>query len=287
MRLSELLSRGAALLAAAGVDSADVDAQLLAAHVLGVSRGALQSKLFTNDEIGDADASKLETLIEKRAERIPLQHLTGVAYFRNLELSVGPGVFIPRPETEGVAELAIQTLRAVPGEPVAVDFCTGSGAIAIALATEVPHSKVFAWELNQESEPWLRKNIAANRAEVELVMGDIAEDHPLFSKLAGQVDVVISNPPYIPTWAIPRDVEVQLHDPDLALYGGEDGMDVMRVVSRRALELLKPGGFLVVEHADTQGQLVADLFQADGWTSISIHQDLTGRDRSVSAIKAL
>lgn len=287
MRLSELVSRGASLLAEAGVDSAEVDAQLLAAHVLGISRGELQTKFFTGDEISSGDASKLEDLFAKRAERIPLQHLTGVAYFRNLELSVGPGVFIPRPETEGVAELAIQALRAVSGEPVAVDLCTGSGAIAISLATEVPQSKVFAWELNPDSENWLRKNIAANDAKVELVMGDIADAHPKFDELAGRVDLVISNPPYIPTWAVPRDVEVQLHDPDLALYGGEDGMDIMRVVSRRALELLKPGGFLVVEHADTQGQLVADLLESDGWHSIAIHQDLTGRDRSVSAIKAL
>lgn len=282
MKLSELLTRGSELLASVGIDSAEVDAQLLAAHVLGISRGELQAKLFLDPEI--PQAAELLELFQKRKQRIPLQHLTGVAYFRNLELAVGPGVFIPRPETEGVAELAIQALRSVPVEPIAVDLCTGSGAIAISLATEVPHSKVFAWELNPESESYLRQNLRGN---VELVMGDISEDHRLFEDLAGTVDVVVSNPPYIPNWAIPRDLEVQLHDPDLALYGGEDGLDIIRVVSRRAMQLLKPGGFLVVEHADSQGQLVADLFQADGWRSISIHQDLTGRDRSVSAIKGL
>ncbi len=282
MKLSELLTRGSELLASVGIDSAEVDAQLLAAHVLGISRGELQAKLFLDPEI--PQAPELLELFQKRKQRIPLQHLTGVAYFRNLELAVGPGVFIPRPETEGVAELAIQALRLVPEEPIAVDLCTGSGAIAISLATEVPHSKVFAWELNPESESYLRQNLRGN---VELVMGDISEDHQLFEDLAGTVDVVVSNPPYIPNWAIPRDLEVQLHDPDLALYGGEDGLDIIRVVSRRAMQLLKPGGFLVVEHADSQGQLVADLFQADGWRSISIHQDLTGRDRSVSAIKGL
>lgn len=282
MKLSELLTRGSELLASVGIDSAEVDAQLLAAHVLGISRGELQAKLFLDPEI--PQAAELLELFQKRKQRIPLQHLTGVAYFRNLELAVGPGVFIPRPETEGVAELAIQALRSVPMEPIAVDLCTGSGAIAISLATEVPHSKVFAWELNPESESYLRQNLRGN---VELVMGDISEDHRLFEDLAGTVDVVVSNPPYIPNWAIPRDLEVQLHDPDLALYGGEDGLDIIRVVSRRAMQLLKPGGFLVVEHADSQGQLVADLFQADGWRSISIHQDLTGRDRSVSAIKGL
>jgi len=279
MKLSELLSRGSQLLASAGIDSAEVDAQLLAAHVLGISRGELQAQLFLDPEISQTDS--LLELFQKRSERIPLQHLTGVAYFRNLTLEVGPGVFIPRPETEGVVELAI---KAMPEGGIAVDLCTGSGAIAISIATEVPNSRVYAWELNADSEPWLRKNLRGN---VELVMGDIALEHELFDELAGTVDVVISNPPYIPTWAVPKDLEVQLHDPALALYGGEDGLDIIRVVSRRAMQLLKPGGFLVVEHADTQGNLVADLFQTDGWENIQIHQDLTNRDRSVSATKAL
>jgi release factor glutamine methyltransferase len=134
MLLSDLLDRGTELLASAGVESPRVDAELLAAHVLGISRGELQARLITNSEIEGAES--IEILFQKRSERIPLQHLTGVAYFRNLTLKVGPGVFIPRPETEGVAELAIQALRAVPGEPVAVDLCTGSGAIAISLASE-------------------------------------------------------------------------------------------------------------------------------------------------------
>lgn len=284
MLLSDLLDRGTELLAKAEIESAAVDAQLLAAHVLGFSRGELQSKLITDFEVDEV--REIEELFRKRSERIPLQHLTGVAYFRNLALQVGPGVFIPRPETEGVADLAIQALRAVPGEPIAVDLCTGSGAIAISLATEVPQAKVYAWELNPDSEKLLRQNIAANGGAVELVMADIASDHPLFTELAGSVDVVISNPPYIPTWAIPRDIEVQLHDPDLALYGGEDGMDIMKVVSKRALQLLKPGGFLVVEHAESQAKIVADLFQADGWRQIRCHQDLTARDRTTTAVKA-
>jgi release factor glutamine methyltransferase len=243
----------------------------------------LQSKLITDYEIEDTDS--IEALFQKRSERIPLQHLTGVAYFRNLTLKVGPGVFIPRPETEGVADLAIQALRAVPGEPVAVDLCTGSGAIAISLASEVPSAKVYAWELNSESETLLRENISNNGNLVDLVMGDIADDHELFDELAGTVDVVVSNPPYIPTWAVPKELEVKLHDPSLALYGGEDGMDVMKIVSRRALQLLKPGGFLVVEHAETQAKIVADLLQEDGWTKITGHQDLTARDRATSAYK--
>lgn len=283
MLLSDLLDRGTELLASAGVESARVDAELLTAFVLGISRGELQSKLITNFEIEDTDA--IDALFQKRAERIPLQHLTGLAYFRNLTLRVGPGVFIPRPETEGVAELAIQALRAVPGEPVAVDLCTGSGAIAISLASEVPNAKVYAWELNSESEALLRENISNNGNRVDLVMGDIADEHELFDRLQGTVDVVVSNPPYIPSWAVPKELEVQLHDPSLALYGGEDGMDVMKIVSRRALQLLKPGGFLVVEHADSQAKIVADLLQEDGWTKITGHQDLTARDRATSAYK--
>ena len=284
MLLADLLARGTELLASAGIESAQVDAELLAAHVLGISRGELQARTITNFEV--EDSTSIENLFNKRAERIPLQHLTGVGFFRNLSLQVGPGVFIPRPETEVVTELAIQTLRAIPGEPIAVDLCTGSGAIAIAMATEVPNSKVFAWELNPASENLLRRNIYANGSAVELVMGDISDDHQLFDELAGRVDVVISNPPYIPTGAIPVDVEVQLHEPELALYGGDDGMDIMKVVSRRALQLLKPGGFLVVEHADSQAKIVADLFQSDGWSKITGHQDLTGRDRATTAYKS-
>ena len=284
MLLSELLTRGSELLRQAGIESAEVDAQLLAAHVLGISRGELQSKLFTNDELSEELSKSITDIIRKRSERIPVQHLTGIAYFRNLELFVGPGVFVPRPETEIVAQFAITALKEIPNEPIAVDLCTGSGAIAISMATEVPNSKVYAWELNPESEPWLRKN---TRGNVELVMADIAADHKLFSELEGVVDVVISNPPYIPNDAVPRDPEVRLHDPSLALYGGVDGMDIMRVVSRRALQLLKPGGLLVVEHADNQAQIVADLFIADGWKEIESHQDLSSRDRAVTARKAV
>ena len=284
MLLSELLTRGSELLRQAGIESAEVDAELLAAHVLGISRGELQSKLFSDDDISSEVAETITNLFQKRSQRIPLQHLTGIAYFRNLELFVGPGVFVPRPETEIVAQFAISELMKVSNEPIAVDLCTGSGAIAISIATEVPNSKVYAWELNPESEPWLRKNIRGN---VELVMADIADDHKLFAELEGIVDVVISNPPYIPTDAVPRDPEVRLHDPGLALYGGEDGMDIMRVVSRRALELLKPGGLLVVEHADNQAQIVADLFKADGWKEIESYQDLSSRDRAVTARKAV
>ena len=285
MQLIALLEAAVAKLAAAGVDAPEIDAQLLAAHVLDSNRGGIQSDLIIGRELTEPQTEAIERLVNERAKRIPLQHLTGTGYFRNLELAVGRGVFIPRPETESVAELAIQALRAVPGEPIAVDLCTGSGAIAIAMATEVPNAEVFAWELNPESESFLRSNIAKYGDRVQLTMGDIADDAG-FAELAGRVSVVISNPPYIPKDAIPRDLEVREHDPALALYGGDDGMAVMRIVSRRAVELLVPGGFLVVEHADNQAGIVADLLEGDGWKQVRSHKDLSGRDRAVSAVKA-
>jgi release factor glutamine methyltransferase len=285
MLLADALAKASAAFTEAGIETPEIDAQLLAAHVLGSSRGSIQSDLIVGRELTEDELQEFEALATKRAERLPLQHLTGKGYFRNLELKVGKGVFIPRPETESVAELAIQALRAIPGEPIAVDLCTGSGAIAIAMATEVPNSKVYAWELNPESESYLRENIAAYGNAVNLTMGDIADDSE-FTELIGKVSVVISNPPYIPVGAIPRDIEVREHDPALALYGGEDGMDVMHVVSRRALELLVPGGFLVVEHADNQAGVVADLLVEGGWKQVRSHKDLSGRDRAVSAVKA-
>lgn len=285
MRLADALAKATETLTTAGIDSAGVDAELLAAHILGGNRGSLQSDVIVGRTLSETELSEFEQIVGERAKRIPLQHLTGKGYFRNLELTVGKGVFIPRPETESVAELAIQALRAVPGEPIAVDLCSGSGAIAIAMATEVPNAKVFAWELNPESESFLRKNIERYGNAVKLTMGDIADDEA-FSNLINKVSVVISNPPYIPVDAIPRDVEVREHDPALALYGGADGMDVMHVVSRRALEILTPGGFLVVEHADNQAAIVADLLLEDGWKQVRSHKDLSGRDRAVSAVKS-
>lgn len=285
MQLADALAKASAAFAEACIETPEIDAQLLAAHVLGSSRGSVQSDLIIGRQLTDDQLKEFEALVEKRSQRLPLQHLTGKGYFRNLELKVGKGVFIPRPETESVAELAIQALRAVPGEPIAVDLCTGSGAIAISLATEVPNAKVFAWELNPESESYLRDNIAAYGDAVNLTMGDIADDAS-FTELVGKVAVVISNPPYIPAGAIPRDIEVREHDPALALYGGEDGMDVMHAVSRRAMELLVPGGFLVVEHADNQASVVADLLLEDGWKQVRSHKDLSGRDRAVSAVKS-
>src|SRR5690606_21954741 len=221
---------------------------------------------------------------ERRAAREPLQHITGLAPFRSLELAVGPGVFVPRPETEFVAQLAIDALIAVPSpQPLAVDLGTGSGAIALALATEVPHARVVAVERSPEAHVWAERNIRATGADnIRLVLGDLADALP---ELDGAVAGVVSNPPYVPDGAIPRDVEVRLHDPAAALYGGADGLDVVRALSRRARALLRPGGALVIEHGELQGAAMRELLTADGWRAGATHRDLLGRDRVTTAAR--
>lgn len=282
--LRDVVSHVATLFAEAGIDSAQVDAELLAAHVLKLNRGQLQSAMIADQTLSEGEAEELTNLYGRRIKREPLQHITGKAYFRNLELEVGRGVFIPRPETEFVAQLAIDALRGVAGDkPIAVDLGTGSGAIALSMATEVPHAKIFAVEKSDLAMPFTRKNFENCAAEnAELIQGDLID---AFAELDGLVAVVASNPPYIPLQAIPRDIEVRDFDPELALYGGEDGMDVMHGVSATAMRLLHPGGFLVVEHADSQGAQVSQLLLADGWRQVRSHKDLTGRDRAVTAIK--
>ena len=267
----------------AGVPDARVDAELLLGHVAGWSRGQVQARAVTGATLAAGAQEALVALVARRATREPLQHLTGTAPFRSLELRVGPGVFVPRPETEGVAQLAIDALRAVAEPaPVAVDLGTGSGALALALATEVPHARVHAVELSPEAAVWTRRNIAATGADVHLVVGDLADALP---ELDGTVAVVVSNPPYVPDGMVPRDPEVRLHDPALALYGGADGLDVVRVLSRTGLRLLRPGGLLVVEHGEHQGAAMRDLLTRDGWQGAATHRDLTGRDRSTTAAR--
>jgi release factor glutamine methyltransferase len=284
MNLSASLDRAAAILESAGVPSPRVDAELLVGHVLGISRGGVQARVATDASIAPDEAIELAELVERRAAREPLQHITGFAHFRSLELVVGPGVFVPRPETESVAQHAIDALRAVASpEPVGVDLGMGSGAIALALATEVPHARVYGVEVSPRAYVWARENFRRVGApNATPVFHDLAEALP---ELDGAVDVVISNPPYIPVGAIPRDPEVRLHDPELALYGGEDGLDVVRQVSATAWRLLRPGGTLVLEHGELQAAPIAALLTEDGWSAISHHRDLTGRDRATVALR--
>ncbi|WP_431807085.1 peptide chain release factor N(5)-glutamine methyltransferase [Microbacterium paraoxydans] len=280
--LATVVRAAAQRLADAGVPDPLVDAELLAAHVLDRRRGEVQAAIVRGDRIDEEQQAALTRLVSRRSEREPLQHLTGVAPFRHLELAVGPGVFVPRPETETVAQFAIDALlNSGEAAPIAVDLGTGSGAIALAMATEVPHARVFAAELSEEAHAWAARNVAGVE-NLTLVLSDLADAFP---ELDGTASVVISNPPYVPDAAVPRDPEVRLFDPALALYGGADGLDVVRVLSGRALRLLRPGGLLVIEHGELQGAAIRDLLAADGWRATATHRDLTLRDRATTAIR--
>ncbi|MDQ4137795.1 MAG: peptide chain release factor N(5)-glutamine methyltransferase [Actinomycetota bacterium] len=282
--MAGLRAEAVARLAEAGVPSPEVDAELLIGHVLGLTRGQVQAKALTGSEVEQEHALAIRALVERRAAREPLQHITGRAAFRSLGLAVGPGVFVPRPETEFVAQLAIDALSAVPSpEPLAVDLGTGSGALALALASEVPHSRVVAVENSPAAFPWAERNIRETGLEnVRAVFVDLADALP---ELDGAVDVVVSNPPYIPTDAVPRDPEVRLFDPEAALYGGADGLDVVRKVSQTALRLLRPGGTLVLEHGELQGAEIRELLTADRWRAAATSRDLLGRDRATTALR--
>ena len=273
-----------ALLDRAGVPDPAVDAELLIGHVIGEGRGRVQALVAMDAAVESDIRDEVLGLADRRAAREPLQHITGRAPFRSLELAVGPGVFVPRPETEQVAQFAIDALRAVASpEPVGVDLGTGSGAIALAMATEVPHARIVAVENSPEAFIWARQNIdGSGAANARVVFVDLADALP---ELDGNVDVVISNPPYIPADAIPRDPEVRLFDPERALYGGADGLDVVRAVSRTALRLLRPGGTLVIEHGELQGAEIRALLAADGWRAPATHRDFTTRDRATTAIR--
>ncbi|HVM27216.1 MAG TPA: peptide chain release factor N(5)-glutamine methyltransferase [Mycobacteriales bacterium] len=282
--LRTAVSAATTTLAAAGVDSPQHDARALAVHVLGLAR---LSDLLLVDRMDDAQSVAFDDLVARRAARVPLQHLTGSVGFRYLELEVGPGVFVPRPETESVVQWAVDALAAggVP-EPLCADLCAGSGAIALALADEVPGATVHAVERDPEALAWARRN-AANRMragdpEVHLHLGSAEDALPGFD---GTLDLVISNPPYVATTeAHLPDPEVVDHDPKIALFAGEDGLDVVRLVEQAARRLLKPGGLVVVEHSDGQGRTAPALFeQAGGWSEVADHQDLLGRDRFVTA----
>lgn len=288
--LAQLRSWAIDVLGAAGVPDPEVDVDILLSTQLGIGRGVLAAKLLTQSTISSEDAASFRVLISRRETREPLQHILGVAWFRTLTLSVGPGVFVPRPETEQLAGMAIAALKVLPdSSPIAVDLGTGSGAIALSIATEVPYAQVFAVEKSSDALPWTSKNFAEYGADnAQLVQGDLAGDELLTShpEIAGQVAVIVSNPPYIPAAATPRDPEVHLFDPQMALYGGEDGLDFIRQISQIALVLGRPGSQLMLEHGEFQGPAIREILSLDGWRSPQTFQDLTGRDRYTSATRA-
>jgi release factor glutamine methyltransferase len=282
VKLSEALAFASEKLSAAGVPSPQADATWLLCHILETDRSDLLTRITFDQKLAAEQLDAFLFALARREKREPLQHITGKAAFRSLELSVGPGVFIPRPETEQVVQYAIDYLRQLPRPGVAIDLGTGSGAIAIAMAVEVPQTKVYAVELSQVAFDYAAKNIEANAAAVELRLGAMQE---VVSDLVGELDVVISNPPYIPDSAIPIDPEVRNFDPELALYGGEDGLDVIRDISGIAAALLRAGGLLVLEHADGQSDDIRELLLNDGWLSVSAFQDATMRYRTITAIR--
>ncbi len=274
-----LLREAATRLADAGVASPDFDAAELLAHVLGTTR----SGLVLVEQVGDQHAQAYAGLVARRALREPLQHLIGTAAFRHVELAVGPGVFTPRPETELLAGWGIDRAREVlasGSQPVVVDLCTGSGAIALSVATEVPQARVHAVELSDDALVWAQRNLSGSG--VDLRHGDMAEAFP---DLDGDVDVVLCNPPYIPLEAYESVApEAREHDPHLALFSGDDGLVAMRVLEATAARLLRCGGVVGAEHADLQGDSAPGVFRAaDRWREVADHVDLAGRPRYLTA----
>lgn len=286
-RVDAVLQLAVQALERAGIDSARADAELLLASVLNVRRGRVQALALLGADLDAERSTAFRALVIRRAAREPLQHLTGLAAFREIELEVGPGVFVPRPETEVVAGIAIAALRRVDAQDrraMAVDLGTGSGAIALAMAAEVPLATVVGVEMQPQAFIWARRNAARLALpNAHIICGDLACALP---QASGAVDVVVSNPPYVPDDAIPRDPEVRLHDPATALYGGADGLDVVRRVIATAERLLRPGGTLVVEHGEWQGAEVRALLRSATWRAPSTIPDLTGRDRATTATRA-
>ena len=296
MRVSEAVAEGAARLAAAGIPSPRVDAELLLAYVLGIGR----TRLLLADDLSAQQRDRYRDLVARRAARVPLQHLIGRAPFRHIELRVGPGVFIPRPETEVMVDWALRWLRERPerrpgAEPLrVVDLCAGSGAIAAAIAAEgaeIGEIRVYAVEVDPEALRWLQQNAddaaAAGIARIIVVPGD-ATDPTTLADLDGTVDLVISNPPYVPAGnasALPP--EVTEHDPAIAIFGGDDGLAVIRPLIRRAASLLRPGGAFAVEHDESHAQVVPALVTGDGrFAGVELHHDLAGRPRFTTAMRA-
>jgi release factor glutamine methyltransferase len=276
----EALAEAGDSLSAVGIASAQAEARQLVAHVLDCNLAELDLRLTFGFDLSNDQAAALHRLLERRAKREPLQHILGRAPFRYLELAVGPGVFVPRPETEAVCELAIGAIRSIADrQSLALDVGTGSGAIAAALATET-EARVIAIELSPAAAEYAAKNFAELSAAVELRVGDFRD---CCGDLIGQLDVLISNPPYIPETAVPFDVEVRDYDPDLALYSGPDGLDLIRELAVFGLLLLKPGGKLILEHADGQSDAVVELLLSAGWSNVLPHPDATGRLRAVTA----
>lgn len=265
------LNRTTTRLGAAGVDSPRTDAELLLAHVLGLPR----SRLLLAEALTPAQEVALEELVSRRMGREPLQHLLGTAVLGPAEVAVGPGVFVPRPETEGLLVLALDALRGRTA-PLVVDLCTGSGALALAVHLERPDADVHAVEDDPAALGWARRNLAG----VTLHEADVTAPGVL-ADLDGTVDVVTANPPYVPD-GTPVDLEVEC-DPRRAVFAGADGLAVIRPLAPLAYRLLRPGGVLVLEHDESHVDGVVAALAGAGFADVVTHPDLAGRPRATTA----
>jgi release factor glutamine methyltransferase len=268
------------LLAAAGIGSPRVDAELLAAHVVGTER----TKLMLTPLVDLATAEQLRHLAERRAAREPLQHIMGTAPFGPITVGVGPGVFIPRPETELLLEWGLARIADVPS-PLVVDLCTGTGALALAVAAARPDAVVHAVEADATALTWARRNaasqVAAGATPITLHAADVRWPD-LLVELEAHVDLVLANPPYVPDGtAVAPEVA---WDPPAAVFGGPDGLEIVRAVVSAAAGLLRHGGYLGIEHDDTHGAAVPALLRRRKvLTDVEDHQDMTGRPRFATA----
>ena len=297
-RMGAVLEAAAARLARAGIDAARHDAKLLLAESAGrslsdVDKAVLMDDAFSQFAPSPEARGAFESMLGRRESREPLQHIVGHAPFRYLDLDVGPGVFVPRPETELVVQEAIDWITAHGlYSPRVVDLCAGSGAIGLAIATEVPGAQVWAVELDTQAAQWTRRNMhkVGERfpdlvANYRLEVAD-ATCPVTLATLDGTADVVISNPPYIPLTNVPQQPEVRDFDPDTALYGGSaDGMMIPERIIVRAAALVRKGGLFVMEHDITQGDRTIAFARANGFTEARTHTDLTGRPRYLVATR--
>ncbi|MDO4241320.1 MAG: HemK/PrmC family methyltransferase [Microbacteriaceae bacterium] len=319
--ISRLIALISNFLENSGIASAQTEAQTMVAAAAGFSVVQLRTERALGrdfaPELAEIVAGRLADWVPRRAAREPLQHILGTAPFRHLELLVGPGVFVPRPETELVVEYGLEAVAGI-ARPIVVDLCAGSGAIGLSFAAEVPESRVFAVELCGKAAEWLARNIVeVASGRVELLRADVAflaeklagPASPIYpfdfnagtvappsaaqqenaaavlAGLAGRVDLLISNPPYVPEREVPQDKEVAVFDPDLALYSGEDGLALIREIARLGAVLCRPGGAIVIEHTEEQGDAVCQILQAASFTNAETLPDLTARPRASRAVK--